>query len=1493
MNSAGIDKKKNNTEIKKNETNMKTTQRKRNDPKMKLDDYTETIETNSKQQQMKTQRRQKINVYIKTDTSVNDTNTPKNIKKSTFDKKTQLQSSKRVNTNSNYKPSNDTPKKKKQTWNQNIPFTKTILSSFVTSQQIKLNELASCAFVKLSELSHNTFFQYLLNFKRQSNELIEHISIYQNKLPLIKCNEYFDYSKVILNVIESLTQKIENLTTLSFTTATTTTTISPFQQSQSLSGGSNNNNNEVDGGVTINNTNTNINELLPSSTITINDNLSKINYLHTKENSVSFEIPLLRKRAISSRIEQRLQRNSRKSSEEIERRMKEKIATAEKKKQSIKQFNIETNNKLQEKISEIKHKNKMEKKEKIKKIYTKLEKMNNQQQKILNDKIELVRKQHEKVVEINYLRYLEKENKALNIKKKLDISIERRNKYLQDKLNKTLYHRRYYMNNNNTNVSLTSSSDVLKENLINKIDQSYSSGLEAAEKKKIIESRFAFLQRVFNEDFIWELFEADYFNLDELYNLTSLTRFELLKCKLRKEKEIIDKLYAKHKNNTNTNTNSNNTHTNSNGNNTIYTQSNWNDTISNNGDDDLFNYESDDNNNNNNGIERRSKSFTVFREEDFNEVNYLFEDIKREESCKKKKQRKKKKKKDNKDIQHQDSNDNNNNNNINCNQRCNSENDDEQHIRNKLKRSLNSSSQKELRVLNHVENSSKEINKMKKFLVKSKSNGKYVQSKLFVSHEELSTNYNTSNINEPLISSPQKEKNNNHMLSDNIHNINTVNIDLLADDDIPFVDNPLTNNDMPIQSSLTAISPITLNTSNNNINNNVTSTITTNNTVASTNALSPVVTNPEQEKKEKIFHNLIQTSDLTSSNPSTTIMVNSDSLVNILEKNQITVRWCKICNMILPSDQNSNAHISKPEHQRIKKEYGLSIQEESNTIMVFQSIPGDINEDLKNERVNAIKVRVKKLKQKMSLRAVKHENFWSHKQDFQSPNKQRIQKLCFDIEKQILPTIKDYDTLENLIKDLIKILDQKIQNDLHILRQTKLIQVLVEVLKKPAACHKSEIKSLFKIMELIIKILTYFSSPLENRNYMIVTNRISVIADLLLWVLNKPSKIPLGMSFLSDLISIIIVHVKHRIPFEYLYMKVDTLEYLLLSNIPIKFKQKYYSLNTPIDLSLGFGSFSLVLLKSLAMFESLTMQININYMTKPVYIKQTKMSENILFMFEYSELLGLPHLMSMLLLSNGPIKPKEKIIPQPQTVISASILALKILNNISRIDLNLVQSIMTSQLNLEQMQHVMSYIISYSLEFVDNSDDIKELLHELLLLISYMSLNNEVFQSVLNRGEVTIIQHVCNLPFAYFSDKQLKDILFPTLINMTYLNERNTQILAKEINLEFIVMFLREKIQLEPILEEDLDDLSSSINTDNNANKVAIKINKEAFLTADNPGKPDLLSERGKAYSIASSTKSCHDMVTGVSDFILLNHRFPYEQWEKAQEYYSTFGKNN
>ena len=68
------------------------------------------------------------------------------------------------------------------------------------------------------------------------------------------------------------------------------------------------------------------------------------------------------------------------------------------------------------------------------------------------------------------------------------------------------------------------------------------------------------------------------------------------------------------------------------------TTSNWNETVSNEqeyNEDDIFNEKDDEDQN-----ERRSKSFTFFNEEDFNDVNYLFIN---EESKKKKNKRKRKK----------------------------------------------------------------------------------------------------------------------------------------------------------------------------------------------------------------------------------------------------------------------------------------------------------------------------------------------------------------------------------------------------------------------------------------------------------------------------------------------------------------------------------------------------------------------------------------------------------------------------------------------------------------------------------------------------------------------------------------------------------------------------------------------------------------------------------------------------------------------------------
>ena len=1286
------------------------------------------------------------------------------------------------NNNSNINKRTETPKiQKKITWMQNITSTSTIIKNLLDKYNNDLLELKKFAFNKISSLSKDIIFQNLLTIKKQVNDLFDIINK-QNENNIKKNNQNpFDYNKIMLNFVEYLAKKIEKNT----------------ENQQKIE---NNNENRK---IKSYKSNPSLLEL-------------KVVEIMTKENGVSFEYPIYKKRSLSLKIEERL-RGSSKSSEEISRHIKEKMDLAEKNREIIWKNQADSSNKINEKITAIRHREKEEKKRKLNKIYTKLAKMGEKQKEIMDNKIQVVKNEHEKVAEINYIYKLKKENKDFNIMNKFQQSIIRRNKYLQERINKT---RRHYKGINTSTEDLT---EDLRE--IN-ITGTASNALDASEKKKLFRTKVDFLKKIFNENFIWELFEADYFDIDELINISSLTKFELIKIKLKKAKEKIDKLFAIEKNKKSSRTTTTgiiNSFNNSSGtvntltSNTIITRNNISEL------DDYLDDEANIYNNSNQELEdKKSRSFIVFNDNDFSDIDYLF--VKSKKKKKKKKKKFKNKINSNSGGKNTDKNKKNENN----------EEEEDEKIRKRILRGFRCNSMKEF--VNIYNREKPPENKITKYLVKTESNGKYIQSKLIVVPEDIkSLNIINNNLN--------NSTNENNISKENINN------------------NPL----------------------------------------SSQNSGEKEI-KEEKIEKEKIFHDIIQQSNLGNSSKNTnsnnnsndisnTITIKNDNLANILEKNQISIRWCKICNMILPSEQEPNTHIKSNEHQKLVKEYNLSMQEELNTIMLFKSIPGNINEELKTERMNAIKLREKKLKQKMALKAVKHENYRSYKQDFPSPNKQRIQKLSFEIEKQIFPNIKDYDSLESSLKELIKILDQKKQNDLNILRQTRVIYSLVEVLKKPASCHKSEMKSLGKILQLILKILYSFSSLLENKNYMIVTNRISIMADLLLWVLNKPTKIPLGISFLPDLIQIITLHIKHRIAFECLRMKEDLLEYLLLSNIVGKFKSKYISLTGPSEITTGFGSFSLVLLKSLAMFETLTYQININYLTKPVYVKHTKISQNILYVFEYSELFGLIQLLSILLLSNGPLRPNEKIKikQQQQIVISASLLAIKIINNICRIDLSLVQNLMAQTINQEQIQHVILYIICYSLEYLETLDEIKELLHEVLLLTSYLSLQNERFQNLVSKGEMTIIQQICQLPFSYFSEKLLKDILFPTLITITYNHDRNTKILSNEINLELIVLYLKEKIQLEPIAEEEVSECGSSVANENNVKKNLIKINRESFLSGNNE-KTELMNPRKEA-STTSSAKSCHDMITGNSDFVTLSHRFPVELWNKAQEYYSNFGK--
>lgn len=78
------------------------------------------------------------------------------------------------------------------------------------------------------------------------------------------------------------------------------------------------------------------------------------------------------------------------------------------------------------------------------------------------------------------------------------------------------------------------------------------------------------------------------------------------------------------------------------------------------------------------------------------------------------------------------------------------------------------------------------------------------------------------------------------------------------------------------------------------------------------------------------------------------------------------------------------------------------------------------------------------------------------------------------------------------------------------------------------------------------------------------------------------------------------------------------------------------------------------------------------------------------------------------------------------------------------------------------------------------------------------------------------------MPFAYFIDKKLKEILFPTLISASYKSERALAIMNQEIDLQMLVKFLEENVkeELPKIVEEEHEYMSISSLTGGTGNEL-------------------------------------------------------------------------
>ena len=75
-------------------------------------------------------------------------------------------------------------------------------------------------------------------------------------------------------------------------------------------------------------------------------------------------------------------------------------------------------------------------------------------------------------------------------------------------------------------------------------------------------------------------------------------------------------------------------------------------------------------------------------------------------------------------------------------------------------------------------------------------------------------------------------------------------------------------------------------------------------------------------------------------------------------------------------------------------------------------------------------------------------------------HKKRLQIRSIELEKSIFPVIQNYEVVEAILTDIIRVLERKNSGDLHLMRKLKLIPLLIEICKRVSTCHKAEIKQL-------------------------------------------------------------------------------------------------------------------------------------------------------------------------------------------------------------------------------------------------------------------------------------------------------------------------------------------------------------------------------------------------------------------------------------------------
>ena len=88
-----------------------------------------------------------------------------------------------------------------------------------------------------------------------------------------------------------------------------------------------------------------------------------------------------------------------------------------------------------------------------------------------------------------------------------------------------------------------------------------------------------------------------------------------------------------------------------------------------------------------------------------------------------------------------------------------------------------------------------------------------------------------------------------------------------------------------------------------------------------------------------------------------------EKIIDYLESHDFTIRYCRLCDLVIPEHLTNEAHLQLKSHKRTREDLGIKETEDLQySIFSFVSVPGDIEKELIKEKEKALKRKVKRIK---------------------------------------------------------------------------------------------------------------------------------------------------------------------------------------------------------------------------------------------------------------------------------------------------------------------------------------------------------------------------------------------------------------------------------------------------------------------------------------------------------------------------------------------------